>query len=938
MARAGTLVALVALLACAGICVAADAPSSAAAPQKVVQVSLKATWESTPVLLEASEAVAGIGGEELFWDFAAAVAGGAGEGASAREAYEKAALPAAESLLSGDELSLLKIALAVREKSPAVQAQFELSADVCQRLYYRGAVAAEAKGGKAPEGPVAVPPLAFGAAWATVGSEERVAGSAAELEAALGSATADGSSPRLYEHDHVLRPPGSGASTPLVVLYGRLGSPALAPLYAAAAALAKQGKAIVVLRHFRDCSSSSPGQSVGKPMALQGYGVEMAIKNMEYIAIDDANVTGKAVDMEAEGASSDADASSAVQEGVESYLFEALIKKKPSRRAALAALREEVASGAMASRRLTEKQLRELGIQAAQAVGSAEDPLRLLRDVAWNAPLLAPVLYRLGVDSAVRQEVAATGRSFRAGDSRLFLNGRELDADTTDPFKLLDAIREELALVRRLRPLRLAPKSLQRVMGAGVSAREGGAGGASSAIRVDHRDDSVLYLNDVENDKQYSRWPRSLSELLAPTWPGQFRQIRRNIYTAVFVVDLGTTDGAALVARLSRYIQNNAPVRFGVVAYPATRALSPSSDPAAAAAAAAAAGPAAREAGRRRLRALLGSESAVSEVLAGPAGTAAMAGGAHPGAPGGLGGALHAEADGELCTAPSTPMEKPPCAEDDEAKAAEEEGEKEEAEAPPALKYEQTASLAAAKAFHYFAAQGRPWALAFASQLAAAKGPEEDEMENPGAPPPEGPLALDEVKTAFERTLAAPPLARNGKKVPLKRKASFEEVTEEGGEYEAAAAAGLGVVKRAGLENAPLPVMFVNGRPFSGREVEGRLFEALQEEMVMLQTLVHTGAIPDKTEDILDAIFSGANGKLSPALRRYRSSLFPDEPSARHTMEPPPGEEGAEAAPQFKYVPLAPWIRPAAPSSDLDLDLDLGEEEDEAAKPAKGAE
>eukprot|EP00741_Cyanophora_paradoxa_P005652 tig00000939_g5479.t1 len=108
--------------------------------------------------------------------------------------------------------------------------------------------------------------------------------------------------------------------------------------------------------------------------------------------------------------------------------------------------------------------------------------------------------------------------------------------------------------------------------------------------------------------------------------------------------------------------------------------------------------------------------------------------------------------------------------------------------------------------------------------------------------------------------------------------------------------------------------------------------------MVMLQTLVHTGAIPDKTEDILDAIFSGANGKLSPALRRYRSSLFPDEPSARHTMEPPPGEEGAEAAPQFKYVPLAPWIRPAAPSSDLDLDLDLGEEEDEAAKPAKGAE
>lgn len=62
--------------------------------------------------------------------------------------------------------------------------------------------------------------------------------------------------------------------------------------------------------------------------------------------------------------------------------------------------------------------------------------------------------------------------------------------------------------------------------------------GASSSVgsteyALDIRDSAVMWVNDIENDKQYRRWSESLMELLRPTFPGMLRSVRKNIYNLV---------------------------------------------------------------------------------------------------------------------------------------------------------------------------------------------------------------------------------------------------------------------------------------------------------------------------------------------------------------------------------------------------------------------
>lgn len=50
---------------------------------------------------------------------------------------------------------------------------------------------------------------------------------------------------------------------------------------------------------------------------------------------------------------------------------------------------------------------------------------------------------------------------------------------------------------------------------------------------LDIRDTAITWLNDLETDERYRRWPSSYMELLRPTYPGMLRNLRRNIYNYV---------------------------------------------------------------------------------------------------------------------------------------------------------------------------------------------------------------------------------------------------------------------------------------------------------------------------------------------------------------------------------------------------------------------
>ena len=112
-------------------------------------------------------------------------------------------------------------------------------------------------------------------------------GAAAAAAAAAGSASASASCASADEEtlstvDHVWGARVAGA--PTVVLYAPLGSESFALAHATLVSAAESGSVSYVYRPLVAESAGAPRQP------LQGYGVELAIKNMEYKAMDDQQI------------------------------------------------------------------------------------------------------------------------------------------------------------------------------------------------------------------------------------------------------------------------------------------------------------------------------------------------------------------------------------------------------------------------------------------------------------------------------------------------------------------------------------------------------------------------------------------------------------------------------------------------------------------------
>ena len=75
----------------------------------------------------------------------------------------------------------------------------------------------------------------------------------------------------------------------------------------------------------------------------------------------------------------------------------------------------------------------------------------------------------------------------------------------------------------------------------------------------------MLYINDLEKDKQYGHWPGQLQELLRPSYPGMLKQLRRNIYNVVFLLKPSDPKCHVLLDLVAALLENNAPVRIGMV-------------------------------------------------------------------------------------------------------------------------------------------------------------------------------------------------------------------------------------------------------------------------------------------------------------------------------------------------------------------------------------
>lgn len=188
-----------------------------------------------------------------------------------------------------------------------------------------------------------------------------------------------------------------------------------------------------------------------------------------------------------------------------------------------------------------------------------------LKDEVRNVPLVhnsAPHAHTVARARAPAQ-LRSNARFMEPGAAVVLVNGIPIDTSPTtfNLFSLLNVLRREAQLVTELGALR-APEYVREAARHVVGAPSRSEG----AFRVDVRTGSrgvVTFLNNLEADKAYARWPKTLQGLLVQSW--QLHMIRRNLYHVVLFLDPASLDGMTALAIVQYYIRAMTPIRFGIV-------------------------------------------------------------------------------------------------------------------------------------------------------------------------------------------------------------------------------------------------------------------------------------------------------------------------------------------------------------------------------------
>lgn len=378
----------------------------------------------------------------------------------------------------------------------------------------------------------------------------KVACDQTELRSILKSSNKDQANVETYSLDHIYS--GSENNSLTAILYAQIGTTQFKDFHDVLKAEADTGKVKYVFRHFVKKMSS-------KKMRLSGYGVELHLKSQEYKSQDDSPRQ-----QEQEAIVND----DSLESEVEGFDFIKLKGRFPHLshsldrfRNALLEKHEEIAP-------LKAWEFQELGLQAAQRIAQiqGEEALQILQFTAQNFPTQAKSLLGQTVSEDFKKEmkhnIEILGRNLnlQPPDSALFLNGLFFDADTIDTITLLDTLRTEMRVLEGLNKINIRGKTATPLLGLDLAS-------TAKEFAIDIRDSAITWINDLENDAQYKRWPGSVMDLLRPTFPGMLRNIRKNLFNLVLVIDptADESTGRDIVKLAESFVVHSAPVRVGLV-------------------------------------------------------------------------------------------------------------------------------------------------------------------------------------------------------------------------------------------------------------------------------------------------------------------------------------------------------------------------------------
>eukprot|EP00903_Cladosiphon_okamuranus_P019171 g17633.t1 len=431
--------------------------------------------------------------------------------------------------------------------------------------------------------------------------------------------------------------PGNGGAGPTTtaVLYGVVGSPAMMDFHRVLKAAAEAGTVRYAFRHALpygggegdgDGVMETATTTTAMTTPLQGYGVVLDIKNMEYQSFDSSDSENEGGGEGGKDAATSAvdDALSIVDgEEVGGVVFSTVAARRPELKRELGILRQALlleeqagdGGGNGGSEELKVWNMGDLGLQALQSVAGAENPLLRLEELSQNFPSHASALSALKVQSGTREEAQAAAYYFSKAlglrPGSLYVNGKmvDLEGPTFNVFQILSMLRAEAVKVGELGRIRAPMGALSGDRGRSLLASSGpladpdsgggGAGGrgmgagsgnwrvdivgpkkksskdkdkqkalpsssSTSSSSTSSASGAIAWLNDIEADEAYKNWPPSLQQLLYGM-NFQMPRVRKNLCNLVVVVDPTTPAGAEAMQLLGMVVEQGLPVRVGLL-------------------------------------------------------------------------------------------------------------------------------------------------------------------------------------------------------------------------------------------------------------------------------------------------------------------------------------------------------------------------------------
>ncbi|KAG7382824.1 UDP-glucose:glycoprotein glucosyltransferase 2 [Phytophthora pseudosyringae] len=353
--------------------------------------------------------------------------------------------------------------------------------------------------------------------------------------------------------------------TPLsAILYGLVGTEKFHAFHAKLVEQAQKNKIQYMVRHYpRD----SPLDTL-----LQGYGVALDIKNMEYKTIDDSKKAG------AEDATADEDGDEEEDEEdeeiddeeVEGVLFKPLMARHGAIADDLKQFYDILVKKADGEQEQELKawHLKDLGASAVRAIVDAKNPLKRFETLSQDFPVQAKKLAfsRKSISTELRDEIAAT--RMQAANKRLknkfIMNGIAVDPTerSFNVFDFMKTLKEEWSVAKQLGGLSLNQSELEDML---THVRE--TNQEQSVVRINMRGSmggsTPLYLNNIETDPNAANWSPDVNALRRPAWNLIF--VRKNMYESVLVLDPLSGAGRAALSHIGFMRMRGAPVQWALL-------------------------------------------------------------------------------------------------------------------------------------------------------------------------------------------------------------------------------------------------------------------------------------------------------------------------------------------------------------------------------------